>query len=362
MLSRDGLVALHRDLREDKVLSVYVRGGRTDPAERRAWSTALERALAEEGRRIEAELPADLDAFDAARAIIEEALAGRMAFLRARGWVGFATATELVHAADVPVPMPDVVRWEKGARIAPYVRALKQSRPVVAAVADRRRVRIFVYRDGEVEERVDLFADRDFGDLADSVSSKRAGRFSGVRGATGTDVAHRLLDLGAERLQVEIIDELEELAGHDGFVVLGGTTEVVTALARRAVRFDDRWLPRPSMHLAMTLAEARDEMEDAASELTRRAQHDLLGEVLDAARSGGRGALGIQATTEAVDAGRVDTLLVTPGFREREADLADRLAGAAFDYGGDVEELSGAGAALLDEEGEGVAARLRYTG
>jgi hypothetical protein len=361
MLTREGLVELYRDLRDDKVLSVYVDGGQDDPADRRAWSVALDGRLADERRRIEVEAPDELAAFDAARALIEEALSDRKAFLQNRGWAGFATSARLPHAAGLPVPMPDLVRWERGMRVAPYVRALKQERPVVAAVADSRKVRIFVYHDGEVEERVDLIADRDFGDLADSVSSKRASRFSGARGEAGTDVARRLGDRAAERLQAEILDELEELAGHDGFVVFGGTTEVVTSLARRASRFGDRWLPRPSMHLGMTESEVRVEVEDAASELTRRLQDGLLREVVDAARSGGRGALGVQAVTEALREGRVDRLLISRGFREREADFADRFAGSAFEHGGEVEELSGEAAEHLDAEGEGVAARLRYT-
>lgn len=361
MLTRERLVELYRDLRGEKVLSVYVDGGRHDPAERRAWSVALERGFAEERRRLEAEAPDELDAFDAARASIEQALSDRTAFLQHRGWAGFATADRLAHATGLPVPMPDLVRWEKGLRVAPYVRALKQERPVVAAVADSRKVRIFVYRDGQVEERTDLFADRDFGDLADSVSQKRASRFSGARGEAGTDVARRLGDRAAARLQAEILDELEDLAGRDGLVVFGGTPEVVTSLARRAGRFADRWIPRTSMHLGMSEAEVRAEMEDAASELTRRLQHALLDEVVDTARAGGRGALGVQAVTEALGEGRVDTLLVSRGFRERETDRADRLAGSAFERGGEVEELSGDAADHLDAEGEGVAARLRYT-
>jgi peptide subunit release factor 1 (eRF1) len=103
------------------------------------------------------------------------------------------------------------------------------------------------------------------------------------------------------------------------------------------------------------------EVEDAASELTRRLQDGLLREVVDAARSGGRGALGVQAVTEALREGRVDRLLISRGFREREADFADRFAGSAFEHGGEVEELSGEAAEHLDAEGEGVAARLRYT-
>ncbi len=246
-------------------------------------------------------------------------------------------------------------------RAAPYVRALKQDRPVVAAVADSRKARVFVYREGSAQELVDLIADRDFGDLADSVSSKRAARFSGARGATGTDTARRLADRAAAQLQAELLDRIAELAGDDGLVVFGGTSEVEAALARQADRFGDRWVVRPALHLGVTEAQARDEMEAAATELTRRLQAALLDEVVNAARAGGKGVLGVEDTRKALLDGRVDTLLVGRAFREREPDLADHFVGTAFERGSAVEELSADEAERLDAEGEGVGARLRYS-
>ena len=361
MLTRAELEGLYKDLRQAKVLSVYVDGSQSDPADRRIWRTVLDGALVEERRRVEAESPDDLPAFDAARALVDRGLAEHKAFLQDTAWVGFATADELRYGDGVAVPMPDLVRWEPGIRVAPYVRALKQDRVVAAAVADSRRCRIFTYRDAAVEEKFDLVADQDFGDLADSVSSTRAGRFSGARGETGTQTAQRLRERSAARMQVEILDALEKLVGPDGFVLFGGPTEVVTALARKADRFRDRFIEVPSMNMLMSTAEAKVVIEQAASELTRRHQETLLGAVIDQARSGGRGSLGIQATKEALRERRVDSLLVSRRLREREADLVDRFVGTAFEQGAVVEELSGVGGDRLDSEGEGMAARLRYT-
>jgi hypothetical protein len=361
MLTRAELEGLYKDLRQAMVLSVYVDGSQSDPADRRIWRTVLDGALADERRRVEAEAPDDLKAFDAARALIDRGLAEHRAFLQDTAWVGFATADELRYGQGVAVPMPDLVRWEHGIRVAPYVRALKQDRMVAAAVADSRRCRIFTYRDGEVEEKFDLVADQDFGDLADSVSSTRAGRFSGARGETGTETAQRLRERSAARMQSEILDALEKLVGSDGFVIFGGPIEVVTALARKAERFGDRFIEVPSMNMLMSVADAKTVIEEAASEVTRRRQDVLMQAVIDQARSGGKGSLGIQATKEALREGRVDSLLVSRRLREREPDLVDHFVGTAFEQGAAVEELSGVGADRLESEGEGVAARLRYT-
>lgn len=361
MLGRTQLEDLYREYRAKDVLSVYVDGGQHDPAARAVWHTAFERGMALQRRVLEDRGGAEIDAFDAARDLIEANLPDVRSFLPDRGWVAFATAHELLHAGGSSVPMPDLVRWERGLRVAPYVRALKQERVVVAAVADRRKARIFTYRDGEVVEFAGMVADRDHGDVAESTSSKRASPTSGARGETGADRGQRARDVSALRLQEEIVTKLGTLAGSSGFVVLGGTPEVVSALASRTSDLGPRRMERPSMHIDMTLAQVKEELEDGASELTRGVQAALLGQVVDAARSGGKGTLGIQATKEALREGRVDVLLVSRGLREQEGDLVDHFVGGAFEFGAGVEELSGASADQLDQEGEGVGARLRYT-
>lgn len=364
MLSRERLGALYKELRDATVLSVYIDGGQSDPASRRAWHTAFEGGMAEQRRRVEADAPDQLEAFDAARARIEAALAEHREFMPAHGWVAFATADELHYADGVPVPMPDLVRWERGIRVAPYVRAFKQDRVVVAALADRRKARLFSYRNGEVSEHEDLIADLDHGDLSESAVSKRESGptgSTGNRGETGTDAGQRALEVSANRMHARLIELVSDMAGRDGFLVVGGTPESVSAIARQAEPFQGRMVERPSMHLGMTAAEVKDAVEDAASELSRNAQGDLLSQVIDAAKSGGKGSLGIQATKEALRDGRVDALLVSRGLREREGDLVDHFVGSAFEQGALVEELSEAGASRLDEEGEGVGARLRYT-
>lgn len=360
MLSREQLEGLYKDLRETTVLSVYIDGGQSDPADRRVWRTVLEHGLAEERRRLGDEAPDEVEAFDAARARIEDQLTRHSAFLPGPGWVGFSTPDALHRAEGVPVPMPDLVRWERGIRAAPYIRALKQERMVVAALTDRRHARVFTYQKGEVSEHEDLLADLDFGDLGESAASKRGTGQSGSRGETGADAGQRALDVSASRMQSRLVEVVSDLAGRDGFLVVGGTSESVSAVMKQAAAFEGRMIERPSMHLAMTLAEVKDEVKAAASELTRSVQDELLSQVIDAARSGGKGCLGIQATKEALREGRVDVLLLSRGFLERDGDLVDRFVGTAFDQGSLVEELSEDGAARLDAEGEGVGARLRY--
>jgi hypothetical protein len=361
VLTREQLVELYRSHRDVGVLSVYVDGTDTDPANRRAWATRVRRGLEEQRARVASSEPEELAAFDAARRGITGELERFEAFMPARGWAGFATPEGLPYAEPVPVPMPDLVRWEHGPRVAPYVRALKQNRVVAVALADRRQARLFSYKNGDLIEQDTLRADLDFGDLSESGASNRGSGHTGSRGEPGTDAGHRLLDIAAAELQARAVTALERLARHDGHVVLGGTAEVVASLTRKLEPSGVWVVQRPELHLAMTLADVREAVEAGASELTCQMQEQLLHSIIELARSGGRGCLGLHETLKALDAGRVQALLLSRVFRERDPDMADRLVGAAFEQGAKVEELSGSGAELLQREGQGVAARLRYT-
>lgn len=362
MLNRNELVELYRDLRHERVLSVYLDGRTHDFSERNTWRRRLEHEVDEARKRIDAGSDDDeAPAFDAALEHVESALASYASFLPEKGWVGFATPERLVYGQPVHVPMPDLARWEDGIRVAPYVRALKQDRLVLGILLDSRRARILEYRDGEMHEPQDLTADRYFGDLSDENMSKRAGTHSGVRGQTDTDVAQRMQRVGSERMLKDLVEQVEASVGHGGLVVLGGTPEVIKSAAHHLpAELARRTIQRLSMTWYMSDAELTEEVESAASDLNRRLQEELLSGVIDHARSGGRGALGPEIVEQALRNGQVDTLLLTRGFVAANPDYADHMVGAAFEHDGEVEELSFAPAERLDEEGQGVAARLRY--
>jgi hypothetical protein len=361
MLTREELTRLYRESRNDKVLSVYLEGGAHDFAERGVWRKRLDRALTDLEKSIEAGGTDDIGAFRSAADRIQEELAGVEQFLPGKGWVGFATGDRLVHAEALPVPMPDLARWEAGLRIAPYVRALKQERLVVVVLVDSRKARVFEYREGELKEVKDLIGDAVLEDFASINVSKRATGYTGVRGKTGTDAAQWSHDNETERLLKRVGQVVTERVGPEGFVVVGGVPEAIAATVHHfppALRA--RTAERPSATVTLSEAEVRDLASEAASALHRSMQANLLDEVIGQARSRGKGALGGRNVEAALEEGRVDTLLLSRTFIAGNPDYADRLVGVAFEGGADVEELSVEGAARLDVEGKGVAARLRY--
>jgi len=361
MLTREKLNELYRELREETVLSIYLDGEGDDPADRKVWRRKLEHEVDAVRARMEGEPAEERDRFEEALSRLMEGIDDFEAFVPGKGWVGFATPDQVWYTESVPVPMPTLVRWERGIRVAPYVRGLKQSRLVAAVLLDSRRARLFRYKDGELEEPEALRADTFLGDLTDMNISKRASTHSGTRGKTGTDAAQRFLEVGSERMLKEIVNKLSEIVGDNGLLVIGGTPEMVAKAAQSVPkRMSGRVAERPSMHVEMSAAEVRDALEEAATELSRKLQGELVGEVVDAALSNGRGCLGPEETERALRERRVDTLLLGRGFIEVRPDFADRCVGTAFEQHADVEEVSGDAEDVLAENGGGIGARLRY--
>ena len=361
MLTHDKLVELHQELATIPVLSVYLDGNQHDPAQRNAWRTELQHGLDEARRGLNLAGDEESKAFDLAARFVQGELQNFDGFLPDKAFVAFATADRLWYGETVSVRMPNLVRWERGISVAPYVRGLKQERPVVVALLDSQRARVFLYRDGGVEEVADLRADTFVGDLSDSGMSKRSSLSSGLRGETRTDAAHRVLQLASERLVKDLAGVVGQVAGEHGFVLLGGTPEMET-VAQEALpkSFHGRAVIERSLHLEMPEAEVREAVGDAASELTKRWQSDLVQQVFDQARAEGLATMGSRETERALAELRVDMLLPSRTLTGDAPDEVDRLVGIAFAGGAHVEEVSGGAGERLDLESEGIAARLRF--
>lgn len=361
MLTRDQLAELFRALQQEKVLTVYVDGVETDPARRRVWRTRLTQELEREEHRLQRADSDELDGFKLAQGHLIRELEGYQASLPSKGWVGFATADGLRHSETLPVQVPNLVRWEYGPRVAPYIRGLKQLRPMAIALVDSRRSRIFLYTEGRVEEVDDFRADTFLGDLLDPAAPQRTGRYSGARGETATDAAQRYLGEGTSRMLRRVREVCGELIRPDGFLLIGGDQEALAALRPMLPKkLDRRILENPSLFVEMSVPEVKAAAAEGASTLSKLRQNSLLDQITEQTYSGGNGCLGAEETVRALREGRVDILALSRGFVEASPDLADECVSTAFQQGADVRVFSGEPANRLDAEGGGVGARLRY--
>jgi hypothetical protein len=358
MLTHDRLLELYRALAETPALSIYIDGNQHDPAERRKWRIGLEQGL--ESARA-ALSNGEQESFAAAARLVLDEVKGFDAFIPDKAFVAFATPERLWYAEPISVTMPDLVRWGEGIAVAPYLRGLKQERPVVVVLADTERARVFLYQDGSVRETDDLRSDTFAGDLTDVGQSKRAVAMTGMRGETSTDSGQDYHEVATQRHIKAVAAVVAKRAGDHGFVVVGGTAEVDKWLSDVLPKsFEGRVMVEPSLTLQMSEAEVRTAVGDSASALTQGRQLGLVQMVFDQARAGLRGTIGYRETEKALEEMRVDTLLLSRARTRADAADADRLIGLAFAGRAHVEEASGAAGDLLDHEAEGIAARLRY--
>jgi hypothetical protein len=358
MLTHDRLMELYRELADVPVLSVYIDGNQHDPAERRKWRLQLEQGLA---ATREALADRERASFAAAERLVLEQLEGLEAFLPSKAYVAFATPNRLLYGEAINISMPQLVRWGNGIAAAPYVRGLKQERPVIVVLLDSERARVFVYQDGSVRETEDLRADTFQGDLTDLGGTKRATTVTGHRGTTATDAGQRYHDVASERMVKEVAGVAAQRAGDHGFVVLGGTPEMEKWLRSALPKsLEGRVLVEPALELEMTAAEVREAVGASATELTGRWQLERVQFVFDQARAGLRGAMGYRETEKALEEMRVDTLFLSRSRTRDDPADSDRLIGLAFAGRAHVDEVGGAAGDLLDLEAEGMAARLRY--
>jgi hypothetical protein len=358
MLTPKELQDLWRDLADTRVLSVYLDSRVTDPAMREAWRPALLTAIRTAGASITD--PDDRAEFDRAAAFLREPESPPGGMWSAPGWVAFATPNGVRYAADLPVkPIPLAV-WGDGPVVAPFTRAMKQLRPVIVAMVESRSAQIHRYAMGRLEMLEELTAPDE------EAGSEKAGSFRGAstpaaRGAVGTETAQRRRQASFQRMAVQLGERLQEFAGDDGWVLLGGTTEWAHHAHETVAKlFPGRIMVSPTLHHGATGADIVRQAKDAASELRGTQGRVLVRQILDRAGGNARGAAGVPAVQRALRATAVDLLLVSPEFIRLHEPEAEAMVRSALAQGADVEAPSGDAAEELDRAAQGVAARLRF--
>lgn len=362
MLTREKLVALERKLRDEWVLSVYLEATVHDPAERGAWRVKLDNSLAVIRSSLDDAPHEEREAFAVAAAQLHDLLAPVTGALRSAGWVGFVTPTAVAYSEGLPVSMPTLVTWERGVRIAPYVRALKQHRPVVVAVVDTQRARLFRYHLGRLDTLETLHTHPVSGPFDHMGDAPPPGFHGGVRGSTGTDASQRMLREALRRMLADAAARIVALAGDDGWIAIGGTPHPAQALTALVARSEDlkQRVATPPLHVWSTDAEITRVAAETAGALRGRRDLMVMTAFLEGSPREPLGATGQAEIRRALRVGAVRELLVTGRFLDEFASAGERLVRAALDQGADLEEVSGTAADRLDALCGGVAARLRF--
>lgn len=360
MLNYTNLVALHRGLADRHVLSVYVDGSASDPAKQRAWRTQLDNSLSDLRQWLDGSSHAEREEFAQCTQRLDAALAEFNPSVGAPGWAAFITADRVHDAQRLPAPAPTLAVWSTGPCVAPYVRALKEARPVVVICADARQASLYSYRLGELE-RVEVIRSHHGIDHPEHMGTPaRLGFHTGTRGTAGHDVAQRSLLRGRDRMVAEAVDRANELAGADGWIVIGGIKRVAARLEQLLEPLAPNRVTRVgSLDVHASEADIAQVARTQASALRNMEDDRRVAEIFDSAESSGLGAVGPAEARQALERASVRDVYFTNRFLEDHASEAEQVIRAALDQDALVEEVSGQSAERLDQHG-GVAAGLRF--
>ena len=362
MLTHDELLSLSHLLRNDQVLSIYIDGTNRDPAQRHAWRVQLNQSLDAARQSLAGTSHDTRTAFDDCVALLENELAtlADSGSVRAPGFIAFITRTRVHLAERVAATMPTAAIWGTGPYLTPYVRALKQSRPVVIVVADARASRIYQYRSGVLLRNDTIHTHAVTPEPSHMGAPPSPGYHGGTRGATGEAGEQRAHLAATERMLAEAAGKAVTLAGHDGWIVVGGVARTATQLTRRiAQTASERVQECESLDVHSTDAEIAAAAQTHASLLRDAYDSHQVADVIAAVEAGAAGTLGAEATRYALEQACVRELYFTEHYVRDNGWAAEEMVRAAMAQNAKVEEVVRDVATHLDAYG-GIAARLRY--
>jgi hypothetical protein len=362
MLTYTELGALERELSATRVLSVYLNGEATDPAQRRNWRTELENGLSRARESCRGAPHIEREAFARSVEHLQAALAPVTGAIGAPGWLAFVTATGVRHAESLPVAVATSVSWGDGPRVAPYALALPQHRPVAIAVVDTRQARLFVFRDGALATNEVLHV----AEAGEAPTRARGGHpgsegfHAGVRGVTGADESDRTQRAALRRHASLVAEHLSSLAERDGLLLIGGTPHAAEAVLDALSPRLRRHASTPeSLGFSATPAEIVAVARSAASAARQADQLALVGALVREATPDGWGRVGLEGVRDAIENGRARQLVLSRRFLESHPDESEAVVRSALTHRATIDVVDGPAGERL-EEGGGVAARLRF--
>lgn len=269
-----------------------------------------------------------------------------------------------LYTHDLPVPLESRASYGKPL-ITPLLWALDEYERYLIVQVDNENARFISSYLGSANPQGDMrleleaydFRERTLNPTSRNSPDGKANRPAG----NYRDRYDDMIDALRQRFYKDVADYVQSLMGEMGEprVILSGNEQAAHALHKllpSGVKQHVVGIAPAPFHDSE--AQVLAELMDTAIAHERQTESALLDEVINAAKAGGRGALGRDDVVKALDEQRIETLLLP--YPPRDTDLADELKLRAFRAGANIELLHGEPADKLASEG-GVGARLYYT-
>lgn len=269
--------------------------------------------------------------------------------------------TEQVHTHELPIPLASTSRFGQPL-LMPLLWAIDEFERYLIVQVDTEKARfISAYlgsanMEGDMQMEIEDYDFRQRTLMPVNINQSDGG--APASGGSNRDAYDSLIDAHRQRFYRDVAEHMRGLLADMGNprVILSGDEKAAHELHDELPEtFEIAGIAPASMRLGD--GAVLDAVIDEVIDYERDQEMDLVNEVIDLAKSGGRGALGHAAVVQALIEQRVDTLLLP--YPPQDDDFANDLKLKAFEHGATIELVHGDPANRLHAEG-GVAAKLYY--
>ncbi len=360
MMNLDNVKSL---LNEEATLSLYLNVDnalRENQATNPAWRIELKNRM----RDVEAGL--DESQQDAWAGIDRQIELYMKAYVPDSKGLALFVTPSAVQAYELPVPVENQASFGKPL-IAPLVWAMDEYEPYLVVTVDQEEAHFYLSYLGETEfeegMEIDL-EDYDFGQktLMPSAAAITGGHML-TRGNQRGEYED-MIDEHRARFYREVVQAAQRIADRNDAdrIIIGGSEQSAHAvynfmddtLKARVVKVE-------SIPMHYTPRQVFDHIEQTALNYERDQELELVKQVIDFARSNGRGAAGRKDVERALEMQQVELLVLSWPPQDGSIDDLNSLLQRVLELNGKFELVHSAAANLLNDEAGGIAARLYYT-
>lgn len=347
-------------LGEAHVLSVYLPVDNALPenqADTPAWRIELKNAL----RRIEENLPEDAATWPDIRERADAFFADYKP-----GSKGLAAFFDETDAQVYPLPVRVDADVSFGAPvIAPLVWVIDEYEPYLVLMVDREEAAFYFNYLGSTAFETAMEIDLDDYDFAQKSLVPSASAIAGGHKLTqgiNRDAFEAMIEEHHARFFRDVAAQTEQIASEKDLhrIILAGNDQTAHEIHRMLSEYwREKVVNVLNIPKRTKVAEIFENIYPIAVDYERSQEMDTVNEVIDFAKAGGRGALGKKAVEQAMEMQQIEMLLLS--WPAHDPEYANALVRQMLMLNGEVELISGAAAAKLNREADGIAARLYYS-
>ncbi len=286
--------------------------------------------------------------------------------------------TKLRELHQIDLSFAASAHWRRGAFLRPVVEAMDEHERYGVVLTDNKRARLFTVFMGEITEHEDLFSDT--GQRTRSLGADQ------MRSQKRRDQRHQE-EVASHAKRV--IDALHDLALRAPFdrLIVGGTPKAAGQLVRLLpTRLHGKLVDTVSVRVGGSQKEILNKILAVQQRMERDREQEIVDGVLAELHDRGKAVAGLGAVLDAVNQGRVWTLVYGKNFTARAGECSscsayspnangpcvycgeevnplpqsvDRVTQSVLEMGGRVEVVDDDAKKKLDKPG-GIAAMLRY--